>query len=90
MTNEEIAELKSRMRAAQDAWHAAVGQDAKISLVAPMMRLEAQYRLAKQGVFRKSIPAGHVSCDRCGGYGGASQWPGFVCFKCDGLGSVPE
>lgn len=27
-------------------------------------------------------------CDRCGGLGGASHWPGFTCFECNGAGSV--
>lgn len=31
---------------------------------------------------------GLVRCDRCGGVGGASHWPGFTCFDCDGRGCV--
>lgn len=44
-------------------------------------------RLAKE--WREGIEAsGREICDRCGGAGGAPQWPGFTCFECNGAGSV--
>ena len=44
-------------------------------------------RLAKE--WREGIEAsGREICDRCGGAGGASQWPGFTCFECNGAGST--
>jgi hypothetical protein len=93
MTPEALAELKSRMQAARAAWQAECGKrlgntPELLALVGPMTRLEGEYRMAKQGRFRKMIPAGHESCGRCGGFGGHNQWPGFVCFKCDGRGVV--
>lgn len=29
---------------------------------------------------------GKELCGRCGGAGGASQWPGYTCFECGGRG----
>lgn len=29
-------------------------------------------------------------CDRCGGVGGASHWPGYTCYKCTGKGWTPK
>lgn len=86
-TTPNLEELRSRMRAAQDAWQAATG-DAKIVAAKVAGRLEGEYRMAKMGRYRKAIPAGHKACGRCGGYGGSDQWPGFVCFGCDGRGTV--
>lgn len=51
--------------------------------------LEAELREARNGKFKSLVPAGHVECKRCGGFGGHSQWPGFVCFDCGGNGFVP-
>ncbi len=36
---------------------------------------------AKQGLER---------CTRCGGAGGHNSWPGFTCFRCDGIGALPK
>ena len=35
--------------------------------------------------------AGMVTCDRCGGAGGADAWAytGWTCYKCGGEGKVP-
>lgn len=95
----DFQQLFAEMRAAQAAWEQAKA-DARVAgvmnppeviqLAHLTSKLEGQVRLARQGKFRKVAPAGHVECGRCGGYGGASQWPGFVCFGCDGIGSVPK
>jgi hypothetical protein len=86
---EDIATIKARMRAAQAAWQEARKTGVNLpALAKACMRLEGEYRLAKMGRLRKQVPAGRVSCDRCGGFGGHNQWPGFVCFDCDGLGHV--
>lgn len=87
------------MRQAQDAWqdareaHAAnPTPESKAHLTATARlteKAEGEWRLAKNGRFRRSIPAGNVECSRCGGFGGHSQWPGFVCFECNGVGSAP-
>jgi hypothetical protein len=36
------------------------------------------------------VAAGREVCDRCGGAGGHSGWPGFTCYKCDGHRTVGE
>jgi hypothetical protein len=33
---------------------------------------------------------GHELCGRCGGAGGAAQWPGYTCFDCGGRGYMPK
>lgn len=33
---------------------------------------------------------GRELCGRCGGAGGASQWPGYICFDCGGKGWVEK
>lgn len=33
---------------------------------------------------------GEDVCARCGGAGGASQWPGWTCFDCSGRGTVAK
>lgn len=97
--NEIITELRNQVHAAHDAWEAAKKADRAagvinsaevVRLAAVAMRLEGELRLARQGRTRKAVPADHVECDRCGGFGGHNQWPGFVCFKCDGIGSVAK
>lgn len=96
---ETLANLVSQLRAAWDAWEQAKRDAREAGVMNPpevirlanlTMKLEGQVRLARQGKFRKVTPAGHVECGRCGGYGGHNQWPGFVCFKCDGIGHIPS
>jgi len=33
---------------------------------------------------------GFQLCERCGGAGGASQWPGYTCFDCGGKGYMEK
>ena len=41
---------------------------------------------------REARAARHAGCvcERCGGEGGHTSWPGFVCFDCDGRGWVEK
>jgi hypothetical protein len=48
---------------------------------AARIRAEQDAAWAKQGLVR---------CERCDGQGGASHWPGFTCFDCDGRCAVPN
>jgi hypothetical protein len=89
--DEKLDALRREMNAARDAWMALMGHGNTPELIAAAKvaaRLEGEYRLAKMGKLRRIVPAGRVECPRCGGFGGSSQWPGFMCFGCDGLGHV--
>lgn len=92
MTTNHITELKARMRAADAAWQAArgTGSDQLPALARASARLHGEMRLARAGITRKALPAGTHECQRCGGFGGHAQWPGWVCFGCEGRGWVEK
>lgn len=89
-TVRDIESIRREMRAAQDAWQAAIEANTTggntseiIALATAESKLRAEYHMAKLGKFR----AVENPCKRCGGYGGSSGWPGFVCFDCNGSGT---
>jgi hypothetical protein len=81
-------ELRKAVREADAAWEAArgTGSDLLPALAAASTRLHGELRLLRSGITRKALPAGAHECNRCGGFGGSSQWPGWVCFDCEGAG----
>lgn len=99
-TTPDLETLRRTMRQAQRVWEDAIAArqadptdetKARLTVAARLTsKAEAEYMLAKRGQFRRTVPAGRIECPRCGGFGGADQWPGFVCFQCDGLGHVDE
>lgn len=60
--------------------------DAVDELTADARRAERdRIEAAKDAVW---ADRGLVRCDRCGGAGGSTSWPGFYCFDCGGEGAV--
>lgn len=51
-----------------------------------LARIERERRAAQDTAWAVH---GLTRCDRCGGAGGAKQWPGFTCYDCEGRGAVP-
>lgn len=72
---------------AHEAFPKAEGSSLERGIIAGHEKRSEAGRLAKEWL--DGIAAsGREVCDRCGGIGGASQWPGFTCFKCNGAGSI--
>lgn len=63
--------------------------EARATFVAPEPTAADVARNARRAAEDAAWTAkGLTRCDRCGGAGGASHWPGFTCYDCGGHGAV--